>query len=76
MNRIIRIDMYPVDPVRIYYILARIIKHSCTYIKVGREGNENVSKDKSDICIKDQSGNDLIQRFKITNTKADLELVS
>ncbi|MDP2844616.1 MAG: IS110 family transposase, partial [Candidatus Methanoperedens sp.] len=32
----------------------------------------DVSKDKSDICIKDQSGNDLIQRFKITNTKADL----
>jgi len=33
----------------------------------------DVSKDKSDICIKDQSGNDLIQRFKITNTKADLD---
>jgi transposase len=32
----------------------------------------DVSKDKSDICIKDQSGNDLIQRFKIANTKADL----
>ena len=32
----------------------------------------DVSKDKSDICIKDQSGNDLIQRFKIGNTKADL----
>jgi hypothetical protein len=32
---------YPVDPVRIYYILARIIKHSCTYIKVGREGNKH-----------------------------------
>jgi len=31
----------PVNPVRIYYILARIIKRSCTYIKVGREGNEN-----------------------------------
>ena len=32
----------------------------------------DVSKDKSDICIKDQNGNDLIQRFKITNRKADL----
>jgi transposase len=32
----------------------------------------DVSKGKSDICIKDQSGNDLIQRFKIANTKADL----
>lgn len=32
----------------------------------------DVSKDKHDICIKDQSGNDLIQRFKIGNTKADL----
>ena len=32
----------------------------------------DVSKDKSDICIKDQLGNDLIQRFKITNSKADL----
>src|SRR5574341_94775 len=32
----------------------------------------DVSKDKSDICIKDQSGNDLIQRLKIGNTKADL----
>ena len=32
----------------------------------------DVSKDKSDICVKDQSGNDLIKRFKITNTKADL----
>ncbi len=32
----------------------------------------DVSKDKSDICIKDQNGNDLIQRFKITNSKADL----
>jgi transposase len=32
----------------------------------------DVSKDKSDICIKDQSGNDLIHRFKIENTKADL----
>ena len=33
----------------------------------------DVSKDKSDICIKDQLGNDLIQRFKIANNKADLE---
>src|SRR3970040_641881 len=32
----------------------------------------DVSKDKSDICIKDQNGNDLIQRFKITNSKADV----
>lgn len=32
----------------------------------------DVSKDKSDICIKDEKGNDLIQRFKITNNKADL----
>lgn len=32
----------------------------------------DVSKDKSDICIKDQLGNDLIQRLKIENTKADL----
>jgi transposase len=32
----------------------------------------DVSKDKSDICIKDEKGNDLIHRFKITNTKADL----
>jgi hypothetical protein len=32
----------------------------------------DVSKDKSDICIKDQNGNDLIQRFKIKNSKADL----
>jgi len=32
----------------------------------------DVSKDKSDICIKDVNGNDLIQRFKITNSKADL----
>ena len=30
-----------VNYVRIYYILARIIKDSCAYIKVGREGNEN-----------------------------------
>lgn len=33
----------------------------------------DVSKDKSDICIKDENGNDLIQRFKITNNKADLD---
>ncbi|HMB44305.1 MAG TPA: transposase, partial [Candidatus Methanoperedens sp.] len=32
----------------------------------------DVSKDKSDICIKGQLGNDLIQRFKIANNKADL----
>ena len=32
----------------------------------------DVSKNKSDICIKDQLGNDLIQRFKIQNNKADL----
>jgi hypothetical protein len=32
----------------------------------------DISKDKSDICIKDVKGNDLIQRFKITNKKADL----
>jgi len=41
---------------------------SSTILYVGID----VSKDKSDICIKDNSGNDLIQRFKITNTKADL----
>jgi len=33
----------------------------------------DVSKDKSDICIKDQNGNDLIQQFKFTNSKADLD---
>ena len=27
--------------VRIYNISARTIKHSCTYIKVGREGNKH-----------------------------------
>jgi hypothetical protein len=32
----------------------------------------DVSKDKSDICIKDHNGNDLIQRFIIVNRKADL----
>jgi transposase len=32
----------------------------------------DISKDKSDICIKDVKGNDLTQRFKITNNKADL----
>lgn len=32
----------------------------------------DVSKDKSDICIKDVNGNEMIQRFKITNNKADL----
>ena len=41
---------------------------SSTILYVGID----VSKDKSDICIKDNLGNDLIQRFKITNTKADL----
>jgi transposase len=33
----------------------------------------DVSKDKSDICMKDENGNDLVQRFKITNSKADLD---
>ncbi len=32
----------------------------------------DVSKDKCDVCIKDQGGNDLVKRFQITNTKADL----
>ncbi|MCJ7615316.1 MAG: IS110 family transposase [Desulfobacterales bacterium] len=32
----------------------------------------DVSKDKSDICIKDKLGNDLIKRLIITNKKADL----
>jgi transposase len=32
----------------------------------------DVSKDKCDVCIKNQMGNDLIHRFKISNTKADL----
>jgi transposase len=35
----------------------------------------DVSKDKSYICIKDEKGNDLIQRFEITNKKADLEIL-
>ena len=35
----------------------------------------DVSKDKSDICIKDEKGNDLIHRFEITNKKADLEML-
>ena len=35
----------------------------------------DVSKDKSDICIKDENGDDLIQKFKITNKKADLEML-
>ena len=35
----------------------------------------DVSKDKSDICIKDENGNDLIHRFEITNKKADLEML-
>ncbi|HWR26506.1 MAG TPA: transposase [candidate division Zixibacteria bacterium] len=33
----------------------------------------DVSKDKSDICVKDENGNDLVQRFKIANSKADLD---
>jgi transposase len=32
----------------------------------------DVSKDKSDVCIKNQGGNDLVKRFQISNTKADL----
>src|SRR3989304_1004799 len=32
----------------------------------------DVSKDKSDICIKDKLGNDLIKRLIIANNKADL----
>jgi hypothetical protein len=32
----------------------------------------DVSKDKSDICIKDKLGNDLIKRLIIANKKADL----
>ena len=35
----------------------------------------DVSKDKSDICIKDHFGNDLIQRFKIANNKAELVML-
>ena len=35
----------------------------------------DVSKDKSDICIKDEKGNDLIHRFEITNNRADLEML-
>jgi len=35
----------------------------------------DVSKDKSDICIRDEKGNDLIHRFEITNKKADLEML-
>ena len=35
----------------------------------------DVSKDKSDICIKDETGNDLIHKFEITNKKADLEML-
>jgi len=42
--------------------------NSTTMLYVGID----VSKDKSDICIKDQLGNDLIPRFRITNNKADL----
>jgi transposase len=33
----------------------------------------DVSKDKCDICIKDQAGNDLVKRFHISNTKSDLD---
>jgi transposase len=33
----------------------------------------DVSKDKSDICIKDEKGNNLIHRFEILNKKADLD---
>ncbi len=32
----------------------------------------DVSKDKCDVCIKNQGGNDLVKRFQISNTKADL----
>jgi transposase len=32
-----------------------------------------IRSSKSDICIKDQLGNDLIRRFKIANAKADLD---
>lgn len=35
----------------------------------------DVSKDKSDICIRDENGNDLIHRFEITNNKADLDML-
>ncbi len=33
----------------------------------------DVSKDKNDICIKNNEGHELIKRFRISNTKADLE---
>ncbi len=32
----------------------------------------DVSKDRCDVCIKDYVGNDIIKRFRISNTKADL----
>ncbi len=32
----------------------------------------DVSKDKYDVCIKNQAGNDLVRRFQVSNTKADL----
>lgn len=32
----------------------------------------DVSKDKSDVCIKNKEGNDLVKRFQLSNTKADL----
>jgi len=32
----------------------------------------DVSKDSSELCIKDEKGNELIQRFKLTNRKAEL----
>ncbi len=35
----------------------------------------DVSKDKHDICIKDNEGNELIKRFRISNTKADLNML-
>jgi transposase len=35
----------------------------------------DVSKDKSDICIKDEKGNDLIHGFEMTYKKADLEML-
>jgi len=35
----------------------------------------DVSKDKCDVCIKNQGGNDLVKRFQITNTKADMNML-
>ncbi len=34
----------------------------------------DVSKDKSDIYIKDENGNDLIKRLRITNTETRIEM--